>query len=94
MGRNNSKSVSIGVATYSPIDFDIFIDKELKRTTNPKDKADVLYSKTPVDTDIPIQVIFNDYDFLKSWDLKVGDYENGKRLRLTNERVDELIKGV
>lgn len=92
MGRENTEGcIIVGIANHSPLDFDAYIDKNLKRTTNPKDEADVLYTKKPTDTNIKAQVVFNDYEYLESWGLIIGDSEKGKRINLTNDLTDELL---
>ena len=95
MGKQDSTSgIKIGIAYHSPLDFDSHVDKSLKRTINPDwEEADILYTKKIVDTKIKIQVIFSDFDFLQSWDLLIGDVKAGKRIKLTNELTDNLIKG-
>jgi len=94
MGQQNSTSdIKIGIAYHSPLDFDSHVNKSLKRTTNPKDEADILYTKEIVNTNIKIQVVFSDFDFLQSWNLLIGDVKSGKRIKLTNELTDSLIKG-
>lgn len=93
-GTNTQDVIKIGIANHSPLDFDSYINKELVRTTNPSDgEADVLYTKKPVDSKIGIQVVFNDYEFLESWGLIVGDMIKGKKINLTNSLTDKLIKG-
>lgn len=87
-----SNRIKIGVSQYSPLDVDSYIDKSLVRTLDPKDpNAHVLYTKKPVETGIPIQIVFNDYEFLKKWKIEISDLEEGKRIKLSNSFVDGLI---
>lgn len=93
-GTNTQNIIKIGIANHSPLDFDSYVDKELKRTTDPLDQdADVLYTKNPTDSKIRIQVVFNDFEFLDSWGLNIGDMDKGKKVHLNNNLTDKLIKG-
>lgn len=94
MGEQNFKSIKLGIANHSPLDFDSYIDKSLIRTVDPDNQhADVLYTRKLVKSLIPIQIVFNDYDFLESWGLLVGDTKNGEATELSNKLTDKLIRG-
>lgn len=96
MGAESSQVTTsrVGISQYSPVDVDSYIDKSLIRSIDPTNpEAHVLYTKKPVETEIPIQIVFNDFEFLEKWNIAIADLKDGKKVKLSNEFVDDLIGG-